>query len=243
MQVKNFFRLTDKHNKELWNGLLSHKAFWFVTLFIFGQECTQSLIIFLGAFYSDTPNLPITLAELIILSIAGWALFTFFLRVDSTGLIPSETIRKNRVEQQKLINALYFVPSTRILLRVLLDILTGTEFFKVIGAGLNMYVLLTISLCVSLISGRNLYRLHWKRKSSIRTALSEDPIIYNLSIQNELHKFQSNLTDGEQRELSTLTLYSEKNNRITIINVAKICWTGLFIAWLIDLGIEILQRL
>src|SRR5262245_26760965 len=138
MRWKKFLHTVDKNKKDLWNIIVPHRTFWYMGTFIFLQECTQSILILLSIFYSDTPNLPITLAELIILSIAGWALFTMILRVDSTSLIPLDTIRKNRVEQQKLVNAMFFVPSTRILVRMLVDIFTGNEIFKVLGAGANI---------------------------------------------------------------------------------------------------------
>jgi hypothetical protein len=139
---------------------------------------------------------------------------------------------------------MYFVPSARISVHSIGFILNGKQTLVLFGIEMNSYLALIITLFLAIFFGFKLYRLSQRRKNSSANRLNqESSSIYSLEIQHVLGKLTTNLTDDEQSELSTLTLHTEKINKVTFINLAKICWSGLFLAWLFEVFVELIQRL
>jgi hypothetical protein len=217
---------------------------WYVSLFALLVPFNNSLLNLLGAFfYADRPNIAITTTELINVSISGWAIFTIFVRIDTDGIIPSEAVRKTKYEKQKLLNAMFFVPSARTSTYLLLFILNDKSVFEFFGIEINSYLALFITVCFSLVFGTSLYRLSKKRKIGGKRINQESSTIYPPEVQQALSKFATRLNEDEQSELSVLTLHTEKINKVTFINLVKICWNGLVLAWLFEVCVELIQRL
>jgi hypothetical protein len=196
-----------------------------------------------GFFYADQPNIVFTTIELINVSISGWVLFTIFIRIDTDSMLPPEAIRKSKYETQKLLVAMYFVPSARISTRSIGFIIEGRQTLNLFGIEMNSYLALFITVFIALLFGLKLYKLSQRHKVGVKRLNQENPSMYSPDIQYALSKFISNLTEEEQSELSTLTLHTDKVNKVTFINLAKICWSGLFLAWLFEVLVELIQRL
>jgi hypothetical protein len=158
-------------------------------------------------------------------------------------MLPPEAIRKSKYETQKLLVAMYFVPSARISTRSIGFIIEGRQTLNLFGIEMNSYLALFITVFIALLFGLKLYKLSQRHKVGVKRLNQENPSMYSPDIQYALSKFISNLTEEEQSELSTLTLHTDKVNKVTFINLAKICWSGLFLAWLFEVLVELIQRL
>jgi hypothetical protein len=244
MKLRDIFKQSSNKTRWFFHKAFSNKSLWYFCLILFLLPFNISLLNLLGGFfYIEHPNLAITTTELINVSVSGWAIFTLFVRLNTKGIIPPETIRKSKKENDKLLAAMYFVPSARVSTYIISFITDGKKSLDIFGIEVNLYLILVIAVGAAIISGIRLYKLSRKRVGKSYELNQESFGIYPVDIQQTLAKFTSHLTEDEQSELSTLILHEEKIRKVTFINLIKICWNGLFLAWLFEVCVEALQRL
>ena len=139
---------------------------------------------------------------------------------------------------------MFLVPSTRISTYLLVLILNGKrKYDSFSGIEINSHIAFFIVACLALVFGFTHYKLSRKRKLRGKRFNQENSAIYSTEVQQAFNKFRTRLTEDEQIEFSRLTLYTDKINKVTFINLAKICWNGLILAWLFEVCVELIQRL
>ena len=220
-----------------------NKLHWELNSFFVFWSCSRSLINFLfGLQRIDTNDIPLiflTIAEFVNLTLSGWLFFNFFARPGTLSLIPSEEIRNDKEELNRMWNYAGIVYALRSTFYAFTLTYAGIGTIEVFNFQFESLKILYISIPILALT---IARLVSKGGAKSAPILLADELS-NLSIQERASKKILSLSHKEQQELSLLVFQSQKLSRLTMQSLAYTIWLSLIVAFALQVIEEFFIRL